>query len=569
MKQFYWRKTVFLPIGLALTTQAWAANDVTHSQSLPNPMLAAATTALPTGQPDEAVASPKQPVDPKASYQELKTANLANLATLNQKMGWVLSHNYYEFLEIASLVEKALNEFNVAKKAENQAIAAAEAGEWQNAVAAAMTWQNALEKAATLDTQIKAALEEQGAKRVIGVVVSETPTEEKVAAGAKLYSNKGCIACHGKDGKMPLKPNYPKLVGQNLMYAVAQMKDIQSSARANGESVAMKGMMHLVSAQEMEVIADWLASLEMDISSEVSSDSEGAMLYNQKGCAACHGADAKTPLLPNYPKLSGQSQEYTVVQMADIKSGVRNNGQTAAMKGIMVNVSDDDIQTISGWLRPLGAEASVSEPAASKTPEPETPQPAPASPSPAEIPDDVEMTEVPEGAQLYTYKGCITCHGQDGEAPIMPTYPKLAGQNLDYAVAQMADIKSGARHNGQSIVMKGIMHTVSGEEMSTIADWLASLPRTSGMATDATLAAQGAELYQSKMCYTCHGSDAQTPIMPTYPKLSGQNPAYAIAQMEDIKSGARNNGFAVAMTGFMSQVNEEEMQAIAQWLVSP
>jgi len=460
----------------------------------------------------------------------------------------------------------------VAKKAENQATTAADAGKWQNAVAAAQAWQKALKKAAALETQIKAALEEQGAKQVIGAVASETPTEKKVAEGAMLYSNKGCIACHGPAGKQPLKPNYPKLAGQDMAYVVAQMKDIKSSARANGESVAMKGMMHLVSAQEMEIIADWLASLKMDLASEVSSDSEGAMLYTQKGCVACHGADAKTPL-PNYPKLAGQNQEYVVVQMTEIKSGVRHNGQTAAMKGIMLNVSDDEIQTIAGWLGSLGAEASVSEPAAGKTPELETVQPAPASSSPSaeksETPDNVETTEVPKGAQLYTNKGWITCHGQDGDAPIMPNYPKLAGQNLDYIVAQMADIKSGARHNGQSLVMKGIMHTVSSENMSTIAGWLASLPRTSGMATDPTLAAQGAKLYQSKMCYTCHGPDAQTPIMPNYPKLSGQNPAYVIAQMKDIKSGARNNGFAVTMTGFMSQVNEQEMKAIAQWLVSP
>lgn len=598
MKQFYWRKTVFLPIGLALTTQTWAANnvnDVMHSQSLPNNMLAEATTALPTGQPDEALENSKQPVDPKASYQELKTANLANLATLNQKMGWVLSHNYYDFLAIASLVEKALNELNAAKKAENQATAAAEAGEWQNAVAAAMTWQNTLEKVDALDTQIKAAVEEQGAKQVIGAVVSETPTEEKeekVADGATLYSDKGCIACHGLAGKQPIKPSYPKLAGQDVAYAVAQMKDIKSSARANGESVAMKGVMHLVSVQEMEVIADWLGSLEMDLASEVSSDSEGAMLYNQKGCMACHGADAKTPL-PNYPKLAGQNQEYAVVQMADIKSGVRNNGLTAAMKGIMFNVSDDEIQTIAGWLESLGAKASVSEPAADKTPEPETTQPAPASPaalksetpsdvaqpaqpdlaSPAvpksETPSDAEMTKVLEGAELYTNKGCAACHGPDGQMPIMSTYPKLAGQNREYAVAQMGDIKSGARNNGLSVVMKGILHMVSDEEMSTIASWLASLPITGGMATDATLAAQGAELYQSKMCHTCHGSDAQTPIMPTYPKLSGQNLGYAIAQMKDIKSGARDNGFAAVMKGIMIQVNEEEMQAIAQWLASP
>ncbi|RKZ92820.1 MAG: cytochrome c [Candidatus Parabeggiatoa sp. nov. 1] len=104
--------------------------------------------------------------------------------------------------------------------------------------------------------------------------------------------------------------------------------------------------------------------------------------------------------------------------------------------------------------------------------------------------------------------------------------------------------------------------------MSSIADWLASLPSEGGMASDATLVAKGAELYKSKICHTCHGADAQTPIAPSYPKLSGQNPAYAVAQMTDIKSGARENVQTAGMKGIMGMVNEDDMKAIAQWLAS-
>jgi cytochrome c len=57
----------------------------------------------------------------------------------------------------------------------------------------------------------------------------------------------------------------------------------------------------------------------------------------------------------------------------------------------------------------------------------------------------------------------------------MPAYPKLAGQNAQYALNQMKDIKSGARANGQSAAMKGIVMGVSDEEMQAIAEWLSSL----------------------------------------------------------------------------------------------
>jgi len=93
----------------------------------------------------------------------------------------------------------------------------------------------------------------------------------------------------------------------------------------------------------------------------------------------------------------------------------------------------------------------------------------------------------------------------------------------------------------------------------------AALALTLGMVSGA-YAADGAELFKVKTCWACHGKDANTPIMPTYPKLAGQNADYAFNQMKDIKSGARNNGQTAAMKGVMGLVSEEEMRAIADWL---
>jgi cytochrome c len=40
------------------------------------------------------------------------------------------------------------------------------------------------------------------------------------------------------------------------------MKDIKSGARANGQSAAMKGVMHLVSDEEIKALADYLSKLK-------------------------------------------------------------------------------------------------------------------------------------------------------------------------------------------------------------------------------------------------------------------------------------------------------------------
>jgi len=81
----------------------------------------------------------------------------------------------------------------------------------------------------------------------------------------------------------------------------------------------------------------------------------------------------------------------------------------------------------------------------------------------------------PDGAALYTERTCFACHGPKGDKPLLPNYPKVAGQNAAYAEQQMKDIKSGARTNGQTAAMAGIMHLVDDEEMKALSVWLETL----------------------------------------------------------------------------------------------
>ncbi len=80
--------------------------------------------------------------------------------------------------------------------------------------------------------------------------------------GANLYMTRTCFTCHGKDGKSPLLPEYPIIAGQNAAYSLQQMKDIKSGARANSMSPAMQGVMHLVSDEEMDLLAEYIETME-------------------------------------------------------------------------------------------------------------------------------------------------------------------------------------------------------------------------------------------------------------------------------------------------------------------
>ena len=98
---------------------------------------------------------------------------------------------------------------------------------------------------------------------------------------------------------------------------------------------------------------------------------------------------------------------------------------------------------------------------------------------------------------------------------------------------------------------------------------LAIIPATMiALSVSGVAQADGAALFQAKTCWSCHGKDAKSPVIPVYPKLAGQNADYAFNQMKDIKSGKRNNGQTAAMRGVMGMVSEAEMREIADWIAT-
>lgn len=80
-----------------------------------------------------------------------------------------------------------------------------------------------------------------------------------------------------------------------------------------------------------------------------------------------------------------------------------------------------------------------------------------------------------DGEALFEEKGCISCHGPEGAEPTASNYPKLKGQNKEYLIQQIKDIKSGARDNGQTVLMKPIVQGLSDAEIEAVADYLSSL----------------------------------------------------------------------------------------------
>ena len=52
---------------------------------------------------------------------------------------------------------------------------------------------------------------------------------------------------------------------------------------------------------------------------------------------------------------------------------------------------------------------------------------------------------------------CIACHGERGDAPIAPDYPKLAGQHADYLAVTLKRYRSGEiRHDIMNSIAEGL-----------------------------------------------------------------------------------------------------------------
>ena len=86
------------------------------------------------------------------------------------------------------------------------------------------------------------------------------------------------------------------------------------------------------------------------LSSGTALAQEGKALYNAKGCAACHGPDGKSPTVPLYPKLAGQTAPYMVAQLKAFKTQARKSAQSAMMWGMAAQLSDSDMQKIADYL---------------------------------------------------------------------------------------------------------------------------------------------------------------------------------------------------------------------------
>jgi cytochrome c553 len=164
-------------------------------------------------------------------------------------------------------------------------------------------------------------------------------------------------------------------------------------------------------------------------------------------CAACHTADGSRGT-PANPILQGQHPEYLVKQLAEFKSGKRDN---AVMKGFATALSDEDMKNVAAFY-------------ASKQ----------AKPGAAKNKDLVMLGEKIYRGGIADRKvpACAACHSPTG-AGMPAQYPRLSGQHTDYTTAQLTAFRDGIRKN--NTVMTGVVAKMNDREIKAVADYIAGL----------------------------------------------------------------------------------------------
>lgn len=86
--------------------------------------------------------------------------------------------------------------------------------------------------------------------------------------------------------------------------------------------------------------------------------------------------------------------------------------------------------------------------------------------------------DIAAGKALTVKYSCAACHGANFNAPIDPSYPKLAGQQESYLEYALIGYQRGSEApNGRSnAIMGGLVKPLSRQDIKNIAAYLHSLP---------------------------------------------------------------------------------------------
>jgi cytochrome c553 len=185
---------------------------------------------------------------------------------------------------------------------------------------------------------------------------------------------------------------------------------------------------------------------------EVKGDiKEGAKINAM--CIGCHsikGYQASFPEIYKVPMIAGQGAGYITAALNAYKKGERKH---PTMRGISDSLSDQDMANLAAYYAASGVvEGAVAPPKAADG--------------------------SAKAMELVTKGACVSCHGDNFSKPLIPAYPKIAGQHADYLYVALKayKIEGNAKVGRGNAVMSGVAKQFTNAELKEMANYISSLP---------------------------------------------------------------------------------------------
>jgi cytochrome c553 len=172
-------------------------------------------------------------------------------------------------------------------------------------------------------------------------------------------------------------------------------------------------------------------------------------------------------------------------------------------------------------------------------------------------------------AQQLVSNACSKCHGFNGVST-SPLFPILAGQISGYIEAELRLFRQRGRSDPHArAFMWGIARALTDEQIKGVALYFSTQPPVAGKASsNPALADKGKVLYENgspqrdiEACTVCHGHNGEG--VNTQPRIAGQHRDYFVLEMEQYRSGLRENKVMHHVT---EKLTDDEIAALVEYI---
>jgi len=169
-------------------------------------------------------------------------------------------------------------------------------------------------------------------------------------------------------------------------------------------------------------------------------------------CASCHMADGNSTV-GQYPKLSGQSESYTVKQLTEFRKADQGNRSNPIMAAMSQALTDQDIADLAAYFASQPVTIGQADP------------------------NLVALGEklFKGGNSKSGVPACASCHQIQGLGNMAGSIPRLSGQLAEYIELELHHYQKDQRKTDPNGMMRDIAKKLTDEEIKAVSSYVSGL----------------------------------------------------------------------------------------------